>query len=80
MAALRTAKAMAATATELFEQESGLLDAVRDEFESLGIVPAEARQEMRGGVDGVGGVMEFWLSGEGSMMNAAYTPWVEPVI
>ena len=79
VAALTTAKAMAETAVELLDESSGLLAAVSAEFESLGIVPADAKREMLGGVDGAGGVMDFWLSGDGSAMNGSYVPWVEPI-
>ena len=77
-AALITAQAMASVATELLG-DAELLASAQAEFEAMGIDVPQAKEEMLGGLGVEGGVMGYWMEGDGAALNRGYAEWVEPV-
>ena len=77
-AALITAQAMASVATELLG-DAELLASAKAEFEAMGIDVPQAKEEMLGGLGVEGGVMGYWMEGDGAALNRGYAEWVEPV-
>ena len=53
--------------------------AAKAEFAALEIDTIAARAEMLGGQGQAGGVMGYWIDGDGKELVKTYAEWVEPV-